>query len=155
NAVSSSVSLGVVRPGLALVNANFATAVSDGGSGAGVFKVNGVSISFNATTDTVSSVLSRINSSAAGVSASYDTVNDRFVFTNKTTGDVGIALQDVTGNFLAATGLSGGSLTRGKNLLYTVDGGPQLTSQSNTISETESALAGITIQALAEGSSTV
>ena len=155
NSIASAISLGVIRPGSTLATANFATAVSDGGSGAGQFKVNGVSISFNATTDTVSSVLSRINNSAAGVSATYDNVNDRLVLTNKTTGDLGVALQDVTGNFLAATGLSGGTLTRGKNLLYTVDGGAQLTNQSNAITEADSGLAGITVQALAAGSTTV
>ena len=77
------------------------------------------------------------------------------MLTNKTTGDLGVALQDVTGNFLAATGLSGGTLTRGKNLLYTVDGGAQLTNQSNAITEADSGLAGITVQALAAGSTTV
>ena len=43
--------------------------------------------------DTVQSVLDNINSSAAGVSASYDTTNNRFVLTNKTTGSMGIALR--------------------------------------------------------------
>jgi len=35
-------------------------------------------------------------------------------------------LEDVTGNFLTATGLNGGSLARGKNCLYTINGGGQL-----------------------------
>ena len=91
----------------ALSLANFATAVSDGGSGAGEFKINGVSISFNSSTDSVSDVLNRINASAAGVTASFDSVNDRFLLTSKATGDMDIAMEDVTGNFLSATGLSG------------------------------------------------
>ncbi len=135
--ISSGFALGVIKPSSTLATANFTTAVSDGGSGAGQFKVNGVAISFNAGTDTVSNVLARINSSAAGVTATYDGVNDRFVLTNKTTGDLGVALEDVTGNFLAATGLSGGALARGKNLLYTVDGGAELTHQSNTLTEAD------------------
>ena len=49
--------------------------------------------------------MNNINDSAAGVSASYDPINNRFVLANNTTGDVGISMQDVTGNFLAATGL--------------------------------------------------
>ena len=38
-------------------------------------------------------------------------------------GDIGISVEDVTGNFAAATGLTGGTVERGKNLLYTVNGG--------------------------------
>ena len=54
--------------------------------------------------------------------ARYDSLNDQFTLTNNTTGDLGMALEDVTGNFLAATGLSGGALNRGQNLTYTVNG---------------------------------
>lgn len=152
--VTSSTQLGVVKQSAALSSANLATGILDGGTGTGEFKINGVSITF-ATTDTVTAVLKRINDSAAGVTASYDTVNDRFVLANKTTGDVGIALEDVSGNFLAATGLSTGALTRGQNLLYNIDGGGQLTSQSNTITETSSSISGLQVTALALGSTTV
>ena len=48
------------------------------------------------------------------------------MLTNNTTGDVGISAQDVTGNFLAATGLAGGTLQSGQNLLYTLADGTQL-----------------------------
>jgi flagellar hook-associated protein 2 len=153
--VASAYALGVVKQSAALAQANFAVAVTDGGSGAGQFKVNGVAVSYNASTDTVASVLARINNSAAGVMASYDSVNDRFTLTDKSTGDVGIALEDVTGNFLTATGLAGGTLNRGKNLLYTVNGGSLLTSQSNTITEANSAIAGLTVTALKEGTTTI
>lgn len=152
--VNSASSLGGVKLGSTLATANLATAVSDGGSGAGRFKVNGVEVSFNATTDTVQNVIDRINASSAGVTASYDAVNDRFSLTNKTTGDVGVALEDVTGNFLAATRLTSPSSTleRGKDLLYTVNGGATLVSRSNTITADSSGLTGITVNALAEGS---
>ncbi len=143
--VASSAALGAIRQSAALASANFSTAVSDGGSGAGQFKINGVAISFNATTDTVSNVLTRINESAAGVIASYNAENDRFNLTNKSTGDVGIALQDVTGNFLAATKLSSGTLQRGKDLLYSVNGGPTLTSRGNTITAESSGIQGLTV----------
>ena len=43
--------------------------------------------------------------SAAGVNASYDSLNNRFVLANKTTGNLAITMQDNTGNFLGATGL--------------------------------------------------
>ena len=151
---SSASALGGTRLGSALAASNLRTAVSDGGSGAGEFKINGVSIAFNASTDSLANVLQRINDSAAGVIASYDQVNDRFILRNRNTGDFGIALQDVTGNFLAATGLSSGTLQHGKNLLYTVDGGAQLTSSSNTITDASSGITGLSVTALREGAST-
>ncbi|MFM1770109.1 MAG: hypothetical protein RJA22_2638 [Verrucomicrobiota bacterium] len=153
--VTSSATLGTVRTTASLASANFATAVSDGGSGAGEFKINGVSIAFNTATDTVATVIARINAANAGVTASYDSVNDRFQLTSKATGDLGIALEDVTGNFLAATGLAASTLTRGQDLLYTLNGGAQLTSHSNTVTEASSGLAGVSITALRTGSTTV
>lgn len=143
--VTSRSALGVIQRSVALASANFATPVSDGGSGAGEFKINGVSISFNATTDTVADVLARINNSGAGVIASYDAENDQFLLTNKVTGDLGIALEDVTGNFLVATGLSGGTLQRGQNLLYSINGGPTLVSQSNRITEESSGITDLSV----------
>src|SRR5262249_36593049 len=103
----------------------------------------------------VNDVLQRINDSSAGVVATYDAVNDRFELTNKTTGDVGISLQDVTGNFLAATGLSGGTLQRGTNLQYSINGSGTLTSQSNTINGNAAGLTGLSVTALATGSTSV
>lgn len=155
SSVTSSAALGGVKLAATLATANFRTAISDGGSGAGQFKINGVAISYNAATDSVNSVLTRINNSAAGVTATYDSLNDRFVLTNKTTGDVGLALEDVTGNLLAATGLAGGTLQHGKNLLYTVNGGDQLISQSNTITEASSGITGLSVTSVKEGTFTI
>lgn len=152
--IASSAQLGVIKQSASLSAANFATAISDGGAGAGEFKINGVSITYSVG-DSAATLLKRINDSAAGVSAAYDTVNDRFVLSNKITGDIGLGLEDVTGNFLAATGLSGGTLERGQNLRYTIDGGSELISQSNTITESSSGIAGLSVTALAEGAATV
>ena len=155
NAVTSRNTLGVVKQSGVLTSANLTTAISDGGAGAGEFKVNGVSLSFNASSDSIADVLKRINDSAAGVTATYDSVNDRFSLTNKTTGDLGVALEDVTGNFLAATGLSGGALERGKDLLYTINGGGQLVSHSNTVTSDTSGITGLSVTALKESSTKV
>jgi flagellar hook-associated protein 2 len=152
--VTSSTALGSVRTNVAMTSANLATAISDGGAGAGLFKVNGVEISY-AGTESISTVLKRINNSDAGVTASYDSVNDRFIITNKVTGDIGVALEDVTGNFLAATGQSSGSLVRGKDLLYTLDGGGQLSSHSSTITDESSGVAGLSVAVFDEGDFTV
>ena len=155
NTIASAVALGTIKQTATLNEGNFTTAISDGGSGNGQFKINGVAIAFNASTDTTADVIARINNSTAGVVAAYDAVNDRFQLTNKSTGDVGIALEDVTGNFLAGTGLSSGSLSRGHNLLYTINGGAQLSHHSNTITDESSSLTGLTVTALKEGSTTI
>lgn len=153
--VSSTSALGGAKLSATLDGSNLSTAISDGGAGAGEFKINGVSINFDASTDAMSDVLARINDSAAGVTASYDSVNDRFTLRNKTTGDIGVAMEDVTGNFLGATGLSGGTLQRGNNLKYTVNSGSELISASNTISEASSGIAGLKVTALEEGTTQV
>ena len=152
NSIASASALGGVNLGKVLSSSNLATPVSDGGSGNGQFLVNGVAIDFNASTDTINSVLQKINDSAAGVTATYDASSKQFQMTNSTTGDVGITLQDVTGNFLAATGLSGGALQRGTNLQYSVNGGGTLTSQSNTIDSTTSGITGLSVTAMGVGS---
>jgi flagellar hook-associated protein 2 len=156
SSVSSSSALGRVKMTINMSGAALATAISDGGSGKGEFTINGVSISYDASSDSIQNVLDRIKSSNAGVTASYDSVNNRFAFTNTSTGDVGVFVEDVTGNFLAATGLSSGTLTRGHNLLYTLNGGTQqLVSQSNTITSASSGLAGLSVTALSTGNTTV
>jgi flagellar hook-associated protein 2 len=153
--VTSAAALGGIKAASTLATGNFATAVDDGGSGAGVFKINGVEISYSTTADSLNNVITRINDSGAGVIATYDSVNDRVVLTNKSTGDVGISVQDVTGNFAAATGLATGTLERGKNLLYTINGGGTLTNQTNTITEDSSGITGLTVDALSQKSVTV
>ncbi|MNR75314.1 flagellar capping protein [compost metagenome] len=102
--------------------ANLATPITGDGDGKGVFKINGVEISYNVTSDAMNDVMNRINSSGAGVVASYNSIEDRIVLTNKTTGNAAIGLEDVTGNFLSATKLLGATQTTGQNASISVDG---------------------------------
>jgi flagellar hook-associated protein 2 len=153
--ITSTSALGGIKLVSNLSAANLATPISDGGSGNGAFMINGVTIDFNASTDSITNVLARINNSGAGVTATFDSVNNRFLLTNKTTGDMGISLQDVTGNFLAASGLSAGTLQRGNNLQYTINGGGTLTSQSNLITSDSSGLTGLSVTALGTGPTTI
>lgn len=156
DSITSTSALGHIQLGVTMSNADLATPVSDGGSGQGQFTINGVAITYNASSDSIQDVLNKINSSSAGVTATYDSINNRFVLTNNTTGDVGISMQDVTGNFLAATGLSSGTLQRGQNLLYTLNGGSQqLVSQSNTITSASSSISGLSVTALQTGTATM
>ena len=68
---------------------------------------------------------------------------------------MGISVADVTGNFLAATGLAGGTLAAGKNLNYSVNGGATLVSRSNTIDGTSSGITGLSVAALTTGKTAV
>ncbi|HEY3914933.1 MAG TPA: flagellar filament capping protein FliD [Verrucomicrobiae bacterium] len=130
---------------------NLSTAITDGGSGAGAFTINGVTINYNSSTDSIDNILQNINSSSAGVTASYDGANHRFVLTNNNTGNLSITMQDDTGNFLAATGLSSGTFTAGTNLQYSLDGSATMTSESNTIDATSDGLSGLSITATGKG----
>lgn len=157
DSVSSTSSLGHVQLNAAMTNADLSTAINDGGSGQGEFTINGVVINY-ASTQSIQSVINDINNSAAGVTASYNSADNRFVLTNNTTGDVGISVQDVAGhgNFAQATGLATGTLQHGSNLIYTVNGSSQqLVSQSNTITPANSSISGLTVTALAKGSTTL
>ena len=102
--------------------ANLATAITGDADGKGAFKINGVEIAYNIASDALNDVLNRINSSAAGVVASYNSIEDKIVLTNKTTGNGAIGLEDVTGNFLAATKLLGATQKVGQNASITVEG---------------------------------
>ena len=154
--LTSPSNLGSITPANALSSANFRTAVSDGGAGAGAFKINGVSIAFNASSDSVQNLMDRINASAAGVNMSYDRINDQFTLTNKVTGNLGVAVEDVTGNFLAAAGLvTGSSFIAGNDALFTINGGSELSSHSNSLTEETTGIDGVSIALLKTGTSTL
>lgn len=87
--------LGAVRTEDTLIGANFATAVTSGS-----IIINGVSIAVNATTDTLDTLMDRINTSNAGVTASYDQLTDKLKFTRKETGEPLINFGTGTSNFL-------------------------------------------------------
>ena len=144
--ISSSGKLGGIDVSVTPANANF----TDGtGAASGSFKINGTTISWDSSA-TITDILDKINSSEAGVYANYDPVNDRFLLTNKTTGDVGITLEDLTGDFLAKSRLltaNSGALSRGKNLLYKVNDAGPLESKSNTIDSNSSGIQGLAVTA--------
>jgi flagellar hook-associated protein 2 len=103
---------------------------------AGVLKINGVSISYNTTTDSLSDVITRINKSGAGVIASVDRSTDKIELTAQATGAIAIDIADGPGfNLASKLGLAPGTTgaqTVGKNALLTVDG-RSVVSASNTV----------------------
>ncbi|MBC9784457.1 flagellar filament capping protein FliD [Heliobacterium chlorum] len=76
----------------------------------GKLTINGVSISIIEGTDSINTVLNKINDSAAGVTASWDDTNHKMVLTQKTAGSSGKITVSTTANdssnFLAAMGLN-------------------------------------------------
>ncbi len=61
----------------------------------------------------------------------------------------------MTGNFLAASGLTGGTLSRGDNLEYSINGGGTLVSNSNTITSASSGLTGLQLTVLDTGTTDI
>ena len=126
------------------------------GSGAGNFTINGVTIDYNVNNDSVQNVLPRINASTAGVTASYDRLNDRFSLSNKNSGDLGIAVSEPASGLLAALGLgSSATLVRGKNAQFSIDGGPTLISPGNTFNAAIHGIAGLAMTATSETTETI
>lgn len=149
----SATKLGNVSLSNSIDSANLSTPVA---ASTGSFKINGVSIAYDAASDSISAVLARVTASSAGVTASYDSVNDRFLLTNKSTGDSSISVTDDTGGLMASLGLmSGGSFTQGKDALFTVNGGPEISAASNTLSESDHGIAGLSIKTDSVGTQNV
>jgi flagellar hook-associated protein 2 len=99
-------------------NAGFATGVT-----AGTFTINGVQLTVDPTKESLSDVLNAINSSSAGVVATYNSQTSSITLTSTTPGPHSILLgaSADTSNFLSATGLSSGTTTAGTqaSLTYT------------------------------------
>jgi flagellar hook-associated protein 2 len=159
--ITSSGTLGSASLSAPLISAHLRspiTAVDSSGNGA--FLINGVSIAYNVNTDSLSAIFSRIGASSAGVTASYDAANDKVVLTSKTTGDNGMAVSEGSGGLLDALGLVAGSTAgstfdHGKNAIFTVNGGPTLTSTSNKLDATAHGIAGLSVTVNSESTETI
>jgi len=129
--VTGTRSLGAVKLDQPLSNAALASPVT----GPGTLSINGVQFAYDPATDSLSSLLGRINASNAGVTASYDAIADRVVLTSKTTGSQVISLSD-TGGLLAALNIAPENQQLGQNAAYSLDGGATFHySTSNTITD--------------------
>jgi flagellar hook-associated protein 2 len=151
--ITSSMALGTVSSTATLANARLGAAITavDGG-GAGSFSVNGVAISYNVNTDNLANIIKRINAAGAGVTAAFDTASDRITLTNTSTGNTGIAVSEASGGLMDALGLTGGAvLARGKNAEFRVNGGPVMSSLSNTLTDTAHGITGLSVAAAEEG----
>jgi len=142
--VTSGGSLGTVKLTGALAGAGLRAETI---SATGAFTINGVSISYDTATDSLATLMSRINASSAGVKATYDGTTDRMVLTNTRTGDFGINVAETDADgLLAALGLrSGTTLSLGKNAQFTVNDGPTLTSTTNTLDASVHGIGGLSV----------
>ena len=155
--VGSSARLGTLKTSATLATASLNTPITAvDGTGAGTFTINSVDIAYNVNTDTLSSVLKRINNSGAGVSAAYNSVDDRVVLSNNGTGDLGISLTEAAGGLLGALGLTGGStFARGQDAHFTLNDGAELSSASNTLDASSHGIAGLTVTANTAATQTI
>jgi flagellar hook-associated protein 2 len=132
-----------VNTGATLQSARLATALA---TASGSFTINGVSISWDRTVDSLANVIARINASGAGVTATYDVTTDRLALTRTATGSSSIALADVSGNFLTATRVLAAGQTLGQNASYKINGGATQYASTNTVAD---AVSGITLTLIA------
>jgi hypothetical protein len=75
----------------------------------GSFRINGVTIAVDRNTDTLQSVLDRINSSGAGVTAEYDIPSDKLSILPEISGTI-LAIDNDTTGFLEATHMELGTV---------------------------------------------
>ena len=97
------------------------------------FSINSVDFSFYKA-EPLANIISKINSSGAGVTVSYSSITDKFTMTAKESGiGENIIIKETEGNLMTAFGLTaeGGAQTvYGKNALLTVNG-QQISRSSN------------------------
>jgi flagellar hook-associated protein 2 len=155
--ITSSTKLGAAAINSPLTSAALSTPVTGtDSSGNGSFTINGVSISYNVNTSTISSVISSINNSSAGVTANYDPSSDSVTLTNNSTGDTGIGVADTSGTLMASLGLTtGATLNQGENAVFTINGGAPITSASNSLDPTTTGIAGLTVGVDSETTQTI
>ncbi|MDD2710029.1 MAG: flagellar filament capping protein FliD [Verrucomicrobiae bacterium] len=116
--------------------------------------INGVTVSVDPATDSLETILNNITASSAGVYASYDSVEDRIMLTSKSTGSVGITVQDASGSNVATMlklTTSASTLATGSDAtIYINDPGhtnPRKSSD-NTLTDAETGITGLTINTL-------
>lgn len=149
--LSGTSALGVAQAAPVLDQAGLSASMA--AASTGTLSVNGAQIAYDTSKDSLTSIITKINSSAAGVVASLDRTNDKLVLTSKTGGATPITIQD-TGPLAAALNLATDSTagqTLGQQASITIDG-RTYTSDTDTFSN---ALDGIKISVLSKGTSTL
>src|SRR5579859_3999781 len=153
NFLSAARLLGDAQPSNALSSAGLNTTLT---STSGSFAINGVFINW-ANTDSINNILTRINSSAAGVTATYDPKQDKVSLTNSNTGAQSISLVDAAGsNLLAALNLTGAAQVAGVAAKYTTtQNGVTSTDQFSNSNIVIGAVQGVNVTLLSGGTTSL
>jgi flagellar hook-associated protein 2 len=144
SAVAGTAALGVVRTVTALDAAGLTGLAS---TTTGVITVNGTAVAYDTTVDSLGTILTRINNSAAGVVATVDRTTDKIIVSRKTSGAAALDIQDTSGTLAAALNLAPGTTNAqviGQTSQVTV-GIKVVTSDSNIVSN---AIDGVTLTLL-------
>lgn len=135
----------------ALKDLPFANALVKNGDGKVKFTINSVDFTFEET-DSLSTVMSRVNSSTAGVTLEYSSISDKFTMTSKTSG-VGdnIDISESGSNLMTLFGMTGANSSEvsGQNAILEVNG-QQITRTSNSIE-----IDGVKVELLAESADSI
>lgn len=99
----------------------------------GTLVINGTNIDYNTATDSINSIVARINESAAGVRATFSNIGGaRVTLTSKNNGPLAVSISD-SGSLAAALGLTAAdSQTIGQSAQLRVDGGAIQSFNKNT-----------------------
>jgi flagellar hook-associated protein 2 len=152
DSVSSTVGMGRIDPTASLATAGLRTTPT-----AGTFTVNGVTINYSSG-DSLNTVIGNINSSGAGVTATYDSYEDQIVLSSTQRGPQSITVADGTSNLATALRLSSSDsqLQAGKSTLFTVNGSSTVRqSNSNVIDSSALGLTGVTFTATGTGTTNI
>lgn len=145
----STMHLGRLRTNVPLQSDNLRFALSQT---TGSFTINGVTITYDASVDSLNDIIQRINRNVPDVQAYYDPVTDKVVLVSKVTGSNSIARADLEGNLLDALGLLDvgsnalAQVALGKDAIIQVSGfnnDQDIIRSTNTISDV---IPGVTLQ---------
>lgn len=150
SSVTSTKALGVVDLDSSIASSGISGPIT----GSGTIFINGIQIDYDADTESIQTLMSRINASDADVTMTYDTAADQFRIVNNQTGAYEMNAVDDSNTLLAALGLDG-SATVGNDLTFSIDGGSSLTSRGNVITSEEHGISGLTITATETGTQTI
>lgn len=122
---------------MALEDLTFKNALTPGADGKVKLTINSIDFEFDKT-ETLSSVMSKINASDAGVTLAYSSINDQFTMTAKNSGagdNIVVSETAGSGNLMTALGLTtatGAVASAGVNAKLTVNG-KEIIRTSNTV----------------------
>jgi len=128
----SSATLGsAINPAATLSSSGISTTIE-----AGTFTINGVQFNVDPSTDSLNTILSNINSSGAGVTATYDGLTDKVTIENDTPGDtslINFGAGTDTSNLLSALALTQATQSTGGGGQTTVTGTRNLGAVNGTV----------------------